>query len=114
MNYANILYCTLLFVFCNEVCFSQVRVGEWNSLTSCLQIRDIEFIDNTLFAATEGGILTLVDQENKVITNIDGLNGVDILSIEKDTYDNLWIGGNSPDGFLQSYDPICKKISFFL
>ena len=38
------------------------QVGDWNSLTSCLQIRDIEFIDNTLFAATEGGILTLVEQ----------------------------------------------------
>ena len=77
-----------------------------------MQIRDIEFIENTLFAATEGGILTLVEQENNVITNIDGLNGVDILSIEKDMHDNLWIGGNSPYGFLQSYDPFGKKQLF--
>ena len=90
----------------------QVRVGDWNSLTSCLQVRDIEFIENTLFAATEGGILTLVEQANNVITNIDGLDGVDIQSIEKDMHDNLWIGGNSPDGFLQSYDPY-KKNHFF-
>ena len=92
----------------------QVRVGDWNSLTSCLQIRDIELIDNTLFAATEGGILTMVEQENNLITNIDGLNGVDILSIEKDKNDNLWIGGNSPYGFLQLYDPFAKKITFFI
>ena len=79
-----------------------------------MQIRDIELIDNTLFAATEGGILTLVGQENNLITNIDELNGVDISSIEKDKYNNLWVGGNSPYGFLQSYDPFTKKsLSYF-
>ena len=109
MNKVKIFFYAYLYLFCNELCLAQVRVGDWNSLTSCLQIRDIEFIDNTLFAATEGGIFTLVEQENNVITNIDGLNGVDILSIEKDIYDNLWIGGNSPYGFLQSYDPFEKN-----
>ena len=104
---------TFFLVFA-KLCFCQVKVGDWNSLTSCLQIRDLELIDNTLFAATEGGILTLVGQEKNIITNIDGLNGVDILSIEKDMYDNLWIGGNSPYGFLQSYDPFEKKsLSYF-
>ena len=109
MNNNKIIFYAYLYLFCNEVCMSQVKVGDWISLTSCLQIRDIAYIDNILFAATEGGILTLDEQENSVITNIDGLSGVDILTIEKDMYDNLWIGGNSPYGFLQSYDPFAKK-----
>ena len=114
MNKIQIIFYTFLYFFCNEVCLTQVRVGDWNSLTSCMQIRDIELIGNTLFAATEGGILTLVGQENNLITNIDELNGVDISSIEKDKNNNLWVGGNSPYGFLQSYDPYAKKsLSYF-
>ena len=49
--------------------FTAGKSWRLNSLTSCLQIRDLELIDNTLFAAIEGGIY-LAEQENK-ITNID-------------------------------------------
>ena len=112
MNNGKIFFYTIIYLFYYEVCLAQVRVGDWNSLTSCLQIRDIELIEDTLFAATEGGVLTVVEQENNIITNINGLKGVDILSIEKDMHDNLWIGGNSPYGFLQLYDPFAKKSLF--
>ncbi|MFL3005239.1 MAG: hypothetical protein ACJZ1R_03645 [Candidatus Neomarinimicrobiota bacterium] len=103
-------YCffTFFFVFVG-LCFSQVKVGDWNSLTSFLQIRDVEHIENTLYAATEGGILSIKENDYSVITNINGLIGVDLLSIAKDNNDNLWIGGNSPFGFLQLYDPLNKE-----
>ena len=108
-------YCffTFFFVFAG-LCFSQVKVGDWNSLTSFLQIRDVELIENTLYTATEGGILSVKEYDYSIITNTNGLAGVDLLSIEKDNNDHLWVGGNSPFGFLQLYDPLNKEsISFF-
>ena len=96
----------LIFV---ELSFCQVKVGDWNSLTSSLQIRDIQSIENTLYTATEGGILSIKENDYSVITNTNGLIGVDLLSIAKDNNDNLWVGGNSPFGFLQIYDPLRKK-----
>ena len=108
-------YCffTFFFVFVG-LCFSQVKVGDWNSLTSFLQIRDVELIENTLYTATEGGILSVKEYDYSIITNTNGLAGVDLLSIEKDNNDHLWVGGNSPFGFLQLYDPLNKEsISFF-
>ena len=97
------------FLFLFELCFGQIKVGDWNSLTSYLQIRDAEFIENTIYAATEGGILYINENGYSTITNINGLIGVDLLSIEKDNNNNLWIGGNSPFGFLQSYDPLKEE-----
>ena len=102
-------YLLLITLFYVHMGYCQVVEGMWNSLTSFLQFRDVEFIDDRLYVATEGGILLIDEDEYSVISNIDGLNGVDILSIEKDDYNNLWIGGNSPSGFLQSYDPLNYK-----
>ena len=108
-------YCVFIFfLFLAELCFCQVKVGDWNSLTSYLQIRDVELIENTIYSATEGGILSIEENDCSITTNINGLFGVDLLSIEKDNNDNLWIGGNSPFGFLQLYDPSKKEsISYF-
>ena len=78
-----------------------------------LQIRDIEFIENTLFAATEGGILSLFGDEDNMITNIDGLEGVDILSIEKDHLNNLWIGVILHQG-LFNITTLLTKITLFI
>ena len=98
-----------LFLCFVELSICQVKVGDWNSLTSSLQIRDVQFIENTLYTATEGGILSIKENDYSVITNINGLIGVDLLSIAKDNNNNLWVGGNSPFGFLQLYDPFLKE-----
>ena len=97
------------FLFFAKLSFCQVKVGDWNSLTSSLQIRDVQYIENTLYSATEGGILSIKENDYSVITNTNGLIGVDLLSIAKDNNDNLWVGGNSPFGFLQLYDPLIKE-----
>ena len=71
------------FLFFVELSFCQVKVGDWNSLTSFLRIRDVQFIENTLYSATEGGILSIKENDYSVITNTNGLIGVDLLSIAK-------------------------------
>ena len=38
------------------------------------------------------------------LTTIDGLYRVDLSNIEKDSFGNLWIGGNTPSGFIQIYN----------
>ena len=37
----------------------------------------------------------------EVYTTVDGLYKVDLSSISKDNYKNVWIGGKSPNGFVQ-------------
>lgn len=84
--------------------FSQVSIGEWGALTSSLKIRDVVF-GNKIYAATEGGLLEIDENEYRVLTTVNGLDGVDLLSIKSDQNSHLWIGGASPFGFLQIFDP---------
>ena len=88
----------------NQSLFSQVSIGEWGALTSSLKIRDVVF-ENKIYAATEGGLLEIDDNEYKVLTTVNGLDGVDLLSIKSDQNSHLWLGGASPFGFLQIFDP---------
>ena len=84
--------------------YSQSRIGDWNALTSYLEVRDILFIGDTIYSATEGGILELSNSEYSVLTTVNGLEGVNISSIEIDFETNIWIGGESPNGFIQVYN----------
>ena len=43
------------------------------------------------------------------MTTIDELVGVDLSKIDQDKNGHLWIGGSSPDGFIQIYDPVKKE-----
>ena len=87
----------------------QSRVGEWEALTSVIDFRDIACIDEVTFAATGGGILKIEDNEYSTYTTLDALEGVDLSSIAVDLNSNLWVGGNSPFGFVQIYDPINRQ-----
>ena len=110
MNSSNKFYIIkpyfFIIFFAIGLSFSQVRVGDWGALTSTLKMNDVEFIESTIFVATEGGILSINEDNYSVITTVHGLLGVDLLSVAKDNENNLWIGGNSPYGFLQLYDPL--------
>ena len=57
------------------------------------------------FVATEGGILSINEDNYSVITTVHGLLGVDLLSVAKDNENNLWIGGNFHMVFA-IYDPL--------
>ena len=88
----------------HQFLFSQVSIGEWGALTSTLNIRHVVF-ENKIYAATEGGLLEINDNEYRVLTTVNGLDGVDLFSITSDQNSHLWLGGASPFGFLQIFDP---------
>ena len=85
---------------------AQERVGEWKALTSVMEIRDIVYLDDAVYAATGGGIFEIKNNKYSVFTTIDGLKGVDLSAIAVDFRSQLWIGGNSPYGFVQIFDPL--------
>jgi len=88
---------------------AQTRVGEWNALTSVMDVRDLTVQNDTIYAVTEGGIFEIKNNEYSVYTTIDGLEGVDLSTISMDFRSQLWIGGNSPFGFIQVYDPLNRQ-----
>ena len=84
---------------------SQVRIGEWNALTSPLNVREVLYLDDDLYAATEGGLFQIKDGEYRTFTTIEGILGVDLSAIGVDHKSQLWLGGAVPFGFVQIYDP---------
>ena len=89
---------------------SLARIGEWQALTSILNVRDIIFTEEAIYAASSGGVLEIKNNQYSTYTTINGLNGVNLSCMALDHQSNLWIGGQSPFGFLQVYD-IQKKES---
>ena len=49
----------------------------------------------------------------EVFTTVDGLHRVDLFSISKDKYRNVWLGGKSPNGFVQIYNIERNNINIF-
>ena len=90
------------------VCFSQVRIGEWKALTSPLNVRDILASNGEWFAATEGGLFKISQEETRTFTTVEGLKSVDLSALAIDQNNHIWMGGSSPNGFVQIFDP--KKI----
>jgi len=89
-----------------SVSFSQNRIGDWESFTSPLFIKDMVALDDRIVCATEGGLLVFntADKVFTNLTNIDELMGTDIGSVAIDRHKHVWIGGRQPDGFIQIYD----------
>ena len=85
---------------------TQPRIGEWGALTSTVEINDIVGFGDDLFLATTGGVLFKGDNIQEIFTTVDGLSGVNIKSINIDQQLNIWIGGGSPHGFVQIYNPV--------
>ncbi len=84
------------------------RIGDWESWTSPLVTLDVVELNGKIYSATEGGVLIydMEDESFQILTNIDGLLGTNLQVIQADPYGNLWIGGATPDGFIQVYDPV--------
>ncbi len=82
---------------------AQVRVGEWAAYTSSLQINDLVEKDSLLICATNGGVL-VYDRDRDLFTTytkMDGLLGTNLNQLSVDPHGQIWIGGASPNGFLQ-------------
>ena len=91
----------------------QERIGEWRALTCPLDIRNLIQLGDTTYCATGGGLLLYHNSTFEVLTTVNGLYGIDLLSISKDSYNNIWIGGKSPFGFVQIYDNEKNSIDVF-
>lgn len=101
-------------LFVNLV-FGQVRVGDWEAYTSPLEIADMVEVDSLLVSATIGGILVydrILDQF-KTFTKMHGLKGTDLAVIDQDEYGQYWVGGASPDGFIQIFDEQFTLVNTF-
>jgi len=86
--------------------YSQSRVGDWDSFTSFLNVRQAVEINQRIVCATSGGILIYdrYSESYEMLTNIDGLVETDLSTISVDRNGNLWIGSSSPRGIIQIYD----------
>jgi len=103
----------LLFILFISLGFAQVNIGNWNALTCPLDIRDIVQMGGNTYCATGGGLMSYNNGSSEVYTTVDGLHKVDILSISNDLYNNIWIGGKSPSGFVQIYNIDQGNIDIF-
>ena len=92
----------LLFLFSTLI--GQVKIGEWRAYTSPLKINETIISGDSIISATEGGLLIKSGDIYNTLTTIDGLYSVDLSTIEKDSFGNFWIGGNTPLGFIQIYN----------
>ena len=85
---------------------SQSRIGEWNAYTSPLYINDLIEYNNLVICATNGGLLLYDKTKNDftTLTVIDQLVSTAVNIVEVGNDGSIWIGGVSPDGFVQIYD----------
>ena len=90
-----------------------MRIGDWDAFTCPLEIRDIVQIGDTTYCATGGGLMLYNNGDFEVYTTVDGLHRVDLFSISKDKYRNVWLGGKSPNGFVQIYNIEKNNINIF-
>ena len=90
-----------------------MRIGDWDAFTCPLELRDIVQIGDTTYCATGGGLMLYNNGNFEVYTTVDGLHRVDLFSISKDKYRNVWLGGKSPNGFVQIYNIERNNINIF-
>ena len=95
------------------VLLGQVRIGDWDAFTSPLDVKMMIEMGDTVYCATDGGILKfdVAAASFETYTNLHGLSGTDIGAIAKDQRNQIWIGGASPDGFINIFDPETEEVS---
>lgn len=99
----------LIFPFVME---AQSVVGEWDSYTSVLNVRDILAIDNLVIAASSGGLVEYdqTTEQFATYTIKDGLSRNDIQCMALDSYDRIWLGMSSPDGEINIWNSRTKSV----
>jgi ligand-binding sensor domain-containing protein len=88
---------------------SQQHIGQWKSFTDMKSVRSAVLVDNTIWAATGGGVFVF-DTTNSTFTkftNVDGLDTNDVLSIAFDGTHELWVGGAG--GWINVYDMSARQ-----
>ncbi len=92
---------------------AQSIVGEWDSYTSALTLNQLVRIDETIYAASPGGLIEFDKSENcfKVYGPNDGLSYIDIRSLALDKFGDLWLGMSSPHGEINIWDPVARQVT---
>ncbi|PIS27802.1 MAG: hypothetical protein COT43_08725 [Candidatus Marinimicrobia bacterium CG08_land_8_20_14_0_20_45_22] len=90
----------------------QTVVGEWDSYTSLLTIRDILIQNDRIYGASSGGLVVfdLAQEKFDVYGLPDGLSKVDVACIAKDNHGKIWLGMSSPDGAINIWNPETKTV----
>ncbi|MBC8214669.1 MAG: T9SS type A sorting domain-containing protein [Candidatus Marinimicrobia bacterium] len=96
---------TNYFLFYVITLISLSTASDWNTLTSMLTPTGITIQENDIYASTVGGLLKFdrVTNEFSFIKHYEGLEHLDISTMAKDSYNQFWLGGNSPNGTIQIY-----------
>lgn len=97
-----------------SLAMAQSRIGDWKIHSSTLKISGITAIENTIYCATEGGLLTYNTETEifEVKTVLDGLERTSISTIHSPDGNLVWVGGQSPNGFIQVMDVVSDKTVF--
>jgi ligand-binding sensor domain-containing protein len=87
--------------------------GRWTSFTDMNAAAELLYHNNYLWGATPGGVFAL--DSNGVlarrITNIEGLRGLDLTSIEVDSSGNIWFG--TENGTLNKFDSDGNYLTYY-
>jgi len=89
-----------LFFLLPVISFSQAVVGEWDSYTSVLNVRDVIVKDNYIYGASSGGLVEFdrSAQQFNIYTIRHGLTRNDIQCLAEDKFGRFWLGMGFPDG----------------
>lgn len=107
-----IFFCFLVLPF---ITMGQDFSNNWEGFFSYFQIKDLDYGNGKLYAASENAIFTtqVGSQAQQKITTLDGLSGERISAINySEDYQLLFIGYEN--GLLQIYDPNTKGTTTFI
>ena len=84
---------------------ARAEVGTWKNFTSMRDVRGVVRSGNTLWAATSGGLFgwDLETQAERLFTNAEGLQSVDLTAVATDPQGNVWTGTSA--GLLHILSP---------
>lgn len=84
---------------------AQVSLLQWKSHTAVHETQDLCASGEWVWAATTGGLrgLSRVTEEQRIVTNTEGLASNTVLSVAPDGEGGVWVGMD--DGWIQRYTP---------
>jgi ligand-binding sensor domain-containing protein len=96
----------VFFLFCS-IALSQnssIISNEWKSYTDVKDIYSFVFENNKIWAASNGGAFVLDKETNEhtIMTNVTGLNSVNLRSVCIDAKGRVWFGNSN--GYIDIYD----------
>jgi ligand-binding sensor domain-containing protein len=88
---------------------SMAGVGEWKSYTDMKNVVGIVPANNSIWAATGGGLfrLSLADSSFRTFTNSEGLTSNNLTAVTVDASGKIWVGAAT--GAIDIYDPVLQQ-----